>query len=155
MWDMAGMWDVEWQRADYWFLFVKCPSLSLRNTFSDSEWRTRCLSRRDVSLDEKSLSNEKLHELLQCCFSNQNGGRRNKKFLSVELSWKKRHLILVPEAFICLCETFESLIRGHSEGFWLCVKKGMCEGWTGVWDVEELCGNTIACCMSIDVNCII
>ena len=72
---------------------------------------------RDVSLDEKSLSNEKLHELVQCCFSNQNGGRRNKKSLSVELSWKKRHLILVPEAFICLCETFESLIRGHSEGF--------------------------------------
>ena len=29
MWDMAGVWGVEWQRANYRFLFVKCPSLSL------------------------------------------------------------------------------------------------------------------------------
>ena len=33
MWDMAGMWDVEWLPVNYWFLFVKRPSLSLGTTF--------------------------------------------------------------------------------------------------------------------------
>ena len=64
---------------------------------------------RDVSLDEKSLSNEKLHELLQCCFSNQNGGRRNKKSLSVELSWKKRHLI---SSFVSLSRSLRNTLSG-------------------------------------------
>ena len=27
MWDMAGMWDVEWQREDYWFLSVVSAAL--------------------------------------------------------------------------------------------------------------------------------
>ena len=39
MWDMAVMWDVGWQPVNYWFLFVKYPSLSLWKPLSDSKFR--------------------------------------------------------------------------------------------------------------------